>query len=121
MPEAIMDMQVCGKCGADVRKGTTFCYSCGAKIEAAAPVIVEAAAIPTPTVDIPLEPIVADESVEENKLSRAAEQRKKARVGLRRTKEYSWEPAENDGLTILASAIIIVIALIVVALAVWWK
>ena len=124
MSETKTEKAVCGKCSADVRDGMAFCYSCGSKIEAL-PARVDsndaAAAIPKPDVNVPLEPMIVKEPSDDGKLSRAADERRKSRSGLRRSKEYTWEPSEDSRFSIIASVVIAVIAFVVVFVTVLWK
>jgi hypothetical protein len=39
MAETTVENQVCQACGAEVRKGSLFCYSCGASVSAEIPVV----------------------------------------------------------------------------------
>ena len=111
---------VCEKCGAEVREGTTFCYSCGGQIASAA------TATLTPTQD-PLpgeEPLKTTETLDKTsntRLSEAAEQRRKARVSQRKSNEYSWEATDDTRLTLLIAVLITVIALAIAFLAVRLK
>ena len=130
MAETITEKATCGQCGVDVRGGTTFCYNCGSKVgelpmtksdESNGP-----SAIPKPDADAIVVPVKADEPVttdekDADKLSRAADQRKKARVGLRKTKEYMWEPTDDSRFIVVAAVLIVVVAFVVVFLTVFWK
>ena len=124
MSETITEKAVCGKCGVDLREGTTFCYNCGAKVEEI-PVVDLAKdvdeAIPMPTADDLTEPGKVGEGPDDGKHSRAADERRKARSGLRRSKQYTWEPSEDSRFPIIASVVIAVIAFTVVFVTVLWK
>jgi len=124
MTETITEKATCGKCGADVREGTTFCYSCGNRVAGSPSADVEDIrgneTIPTsgPDTTIDSPKTGADDS---DKLARAAEQRRKSRVGLRKPKEYTWEPTDDPRFILLATLVIVVIALGVVFITVFWK
>jgi uncharacterized Zn finger protein (UPF0148 family) len=107
MAEVVVEKAVCEKCGMDVRDGTAFCYNCGAAV----------GSVPEASVVEPAEPETPDE-----KLSRAAAERKKARVGLRRaTTEYTWEGTDDTRWVLLSGVAVTVIVMIIVLLMVFWK
>ena len=112
MSEAILEKAVCVNCGEDVREGTSFCYNCGKKI----------AVDPVDTVEASTEPTRAENDIPVGEqLTRAAEQRRKARVGQRKPKEYVWEPNEDSRFVLLSTVVIAILALVVVLLMVFWK
>lgn len=130
MPEATVENAVCAECGVDVRENTMFCYNCG-----------------SPVGEIPTQPLIASNVVEpevddetqaalnelaeklkidedaDNKLAKAAAERKKARINQRRSTEYTWEPTEESstGLIILLAILITLIAAGIVFLTVLWR
>ena len=118
MAETTTEKAVCGKCEAEVREGTTFCYNCGAQV--AGPEVAEPLA--ETTVDDKVEE-KADESAAttEDKLSRAAELRRKARVSQRKSNEYTWEPSDDTRITFLITVLIAAVALAIVFFTVYWK
>ena len=127
MADAIIEKVVCQKCGAGVRDGTTFCYNCGSSV-AGLSVADEAEKIET-NVDA-IEPASTSDGFTEtikldapdgDKLSRAADQRRKSRASLRKPKEYTWEPADDFRTVLLIALLIAAIALGVVFVAVFWK
>lgn len=127
MPETVIDKEVCPKCGAAVRENTQFCYNCGAPVgladqngtasdedpeEARKAAIAELEArfkIDEPTPE------------SEDKLAKAAEERKKARVERRKPKEYRWEPAATVSLgqLMLLSVLVALIVFGLVLFTVW--
>ncbi len=124
MAGTITEKATCTKCGVDVRDGTTFCYNCGSTV-AKLPVTESDesnghAAIPKPDAATLAEPVKVDGD-DARKLSSAADQRRKSRVGLRKTKEYVWEPTDDSRFIVLAALMIVVIAFAVVFLTVFWK
>lgn len=124
MTETTTDKAICSKCGADVREGTTFCYSCGNRV-AVSPSAESEDASGNMTIPVPVPDVTAKSSKtgedDADKLARAAEQRRKSRVGLRKPKEYTWEPTDDPRFILLATAVIVVIALGVVFITVFWK
>ena len=127
MAKTIIEKPTCEKCGAEVRDGTTFCYSCGAQIaQNTVPIqVVEKEPVREQVVKEPIvqelvTPIKSEES-DDDKMAKAANERKKARVGLRKGKEYTWEPIDDSPLAILAPLVVVLIALGVVFLMVFWK
>ena len=128
MQEAITEKAVCEKCGVEVRDGTTFCYNCGASLEKKSVIDDEMAAIwnrdgieAKPANEELAAATKIDDASADGKLSRAAEQRRKARVSQRKTKEYTWEPADDSRFVMLIALLIAAIALGVVFLTVFWK
>ena len=128
MPEAITEKAVCEKCGADVRDGTTFCYNCGTSLEKKSVIDDGMAAIwnrdglgAKPENEELAAVTKIDDASADDKLSRAAEQRRKARVSQRKTNEYIWEPADDSRFVMLIALLIAAIALGVVFLTVFWK
>ena len=117
MAETTTEKAVCDKCKAEVREGTTFCYNCGAQVAAPEPA--------KPLVETPV-----DEKVEEKpdetptsgeKLSRAAEQRRKARVNQRKSNEYTWEPTPDSPLVLIIAVLVAAVAFAIVFVTVYWK
>ncbi len=111
--ETVTEKAPCAKCGADVREGTAFCYACGA-------------AVAEPAVDLNItrpangsEP-TAEESAED-KLSKAREERRKARVGQKKPVEYTWAPVDDARWTVLAALVVTVAVAVLVAAMVYWK
>ena len=131
MAETVADKQACSKCGAEVREGTAFCYSCGGRV----------AAEQTPeeqtngsvkvlnaeskaALDDLAEKMKGDEPVAEqdNKLAKAAAQRKKARVVQRKDREFVWEPRDDTPVVFLISvAVVAIVAIVTVLVTVVWK
>ena len=127
MPEAIIEKEVCAKCGVDVREDTQFCYNCGGPVAADpgtdSPVAPESGTDATTTngeetpasdeTQAALDDLAeklrapdADDAPEGDKLAIAAAARKKARVTKRQTKKVRWEPREDDlsaGLVLMAA------------------
>jgi flagellar biosynthesis/type III secretory pathway M-ring protein FliF/YscJ len=132
MPEAIIDKEVCAKCGVDVREDTQFCYNCGGPV-AAVPATdatttngeeTPASDETQAALDDLAEKLRADDAPEGDKLAIAAAARKKARVSKRQVKKVRWEPREDDlsaGWVLMAAVIVTVIVAIVVVLTVVWK
>ena len=125
MPETALKKVTCVKCGVDRREGTAFCYNCGfevVELPAAEPLSEQNG-------DMPIADSVAEDAMESvkidsgesEKLARAADERKKARVGLRKTKDYAWEPTGDLRLFVLAAILITLIAIGIVFLTVFWK
>ncbi len=117
MAETTTEKAVCDKCKAEVREGTTFCYNCGAQVaapEAAKPLV------ETPVGD-KVEDKADDTPTSEEKLSRAAEQRRKARVSQRKSNEYTWEPTPDSPLVLIIAVLVAAVAFAIVFVTVYWK
>ena len=118
MAEAVLEKDVCDKCGVDVRENTFFCYNCGGKVAAEH---VSDTSSNGDKAELTLKKEPDDKASDEKKLSRAAEERRKARVSQRRSNEYVWEPAGDQRRTLLVAVLVFVIAIAVVFLTVLWK
>ncbi|MFT3745540.1 MAG: zinc-ribbon domain-containing protein [Pyrinomonadaceae bacterium] len=129
MPKTETAKEVCSKCGADVREGTTFCYNCGSPLAEQEPQIDEIV-IPlieeTPEVDEKTKAALDDlaerlklDEDEDKKLAKAAAERRKARVSQRKSSEYTWEPSDDSsgGWALIAAIAFAVFAAIVVFIA----
>jgi len=59
----------------------------------------------------------------DNKLAKAAAERKKARVGQRKSKEFVWEPSDDSSgrLLFLGALLVAAVVAAVVFLTVFWK
>ena len=116
---------VCKTCGADVRDNTLFCYNCGTKLEDETPVEANGATITDVNSKAALDELadkLSHGSESDDELTKAATQRKKARVMHRKRNEFTWEPREDSALLpIVFSAFIAFVALIVVVLLVVWR
>lgn len=111
MAEAVLEKEVCQNCGADIREGTTFCYSCGTRVVDEGKPEVEAVE--------QIEQPVAEETAFE-KRARSAEQRKRSRIRQRKVVEYEWEPY-NDSRWLVVAAVLIFLVVLVVVIAALWK
>ncbi len=126
MAESVkIEKAVCATCDADIRENTAFCYNCGSKLEAGAPLEKNGS------------PIDADENSkaalddlaeklshgdDEEKLAKAATERKKARVVHRKRNEFKWEPRDDSPvLGLLLAGFVMFATLLVVILLVIWK
>lgn len=110
MTQAVVERKVCEKCGAEAREGTAFCYNCGSPVSTIEP--------EKPVAETPPN---GSES-RSDKRSRAASERKKARiVGQRKAVEYTWEPTSDTASTLIASIVLFVIVIFAIVLLVVWK
>ena len=125
MVDAVAEKPVCGKCGFDVREGTTYCYNCGARVMAEADPSFDA----QKTLVIESngdgsaagEPIIERTSDPKERVKNAAKERKKARVTARQPVEYRWEPAEDLGYTLTWTVIVTLVVALITGLMVFWK
>lgn len=124
MAEAVPEKRSCPKCGAEVREGTTFCYACGGKVAAeetnGAPDVDEKTQA---ALDDLADKLRGDDRADEGeeKLAKAAAERKKARVSQRKSREFVWEPRDEvpQGLLIATAAVFVLAVFVVVVLVVW--
>jgi predicted amidophosphoribosyltransferase len=128
MAEVIVDKAVCSSCGVDVREETVFCYNCGSRVAHDS----TAAKNGAPTnvghdtraaLDDLAERLKQGEAEQGDRLAKAAEQRRKARVSRRKTHKIVWEPTgDSSQMFIVGFAVAVaIIALIAVLLTVVWK
>jgi len=134
MQGATIEKEVCEKCGVDVRENTVFCYNCGSPVGEDSDELIpeEPAASNGDSSDLDAETQAAlqdlaqkfkiDEEAD-NKLAKAAAERKKARVGQRKSKEFVWEPSDDSSGRLLFLGALLVAAAVaaVVFLTVFWK
>ena len=123
MPETIVKA-VCETCGVDVRENTQFCYNCGSKLDVAAPSDTNGTATVDSSTKAALDDLADKLSHVESddKLAKAATERKKARVTHRKRLEYKWEPRDDAPvLPLIFAGIVAFAVLIVVILLVVWK
>jgi hypothetical protein len=138
MPDG-MEQATCAHCGAAVRENTTFCYNCGKRLAPESDVVpsveIDAAndadlndesdkAFPPSAAEIkpekPLSESIKVPKAEEEGISRAAEERKKARTKKRKVKEYRWQPesGRNELWLLIASVVILALAVVIVLMTV---
>ena len=129
MAEAVTEQVTCAKCGADVREGTVFCYKCGGRV-AGEPASEENGTAPAidderaqAALDDLAEKMRSDDKpdVKEEKLAKAATERKKARVKQRASRDFVWEPSGDvpNGLLIAVFAAFVLAVFAVVVTVVW--
>ena len=114
---AVQQDKPCGKCGADVRPGSLFCYSCGSEL--AGPKPVESAhANAAPNGDGKKRP-----GAESPQLRTAASIKRSRQIGKRRQVEIVWEAAADgpSPLLIGATAVIVLFAAVVIFLALYLR
>src|SRR5437899_5301337 len=115
MSEAILEKATCSKCDAIIRDNTQFCYNCGnpivqAETEPAAEVNGGDSDVDARTkaaLDDMVERFRIDDP-SDDKIAKAAAERKRARVSQRKPRGYVWEPrSEASSRLVLALAIVI--------------
>jgi hypothetical protein len=123
MVESVLEKSVCQKCGVDRRDGTTYCYNCGARV------IDETETGLDPEKTLVIKPIggdASDGSIEKQpdpkeRVTRAAKERKKARVTSRKPVEYRWEPTDDVRLPLVGAVLLTIIVAVIAGLMVFWK
>lgn len=129
MPEAVAEKQICEKCGVDVRENTAFCYNCGMSVVAITGDIPstnggdsEIDENTRAALDDLAEKFKIDEE-EDDRLAKAAAERRKARVSNRKIVRYEWQPSEEgpNFLFLLLTGVIFVAATLAVVLTAIWK
>jgi hypothetical protein len=97
MSETVIETAVCGECGADVREGSLFCYSCGK------PIRVEPVVEAEPAGDV-----VIDGTSSRPPLRSAASLRKQRRAFNRQPVEVTWEPRTGSPTAFVITTIVLV-------------
>jgi len=119
MADAVLTLEKCAECDAEVREGTQFCYNCGKSVIApqseAEDSNVKAEAINVASVDDTAELENADKAA---RRASAAMERKRSRVSSKRQTKVVWEaPGPSaDRVYLLVCILLFVIAVAVVAL-----
>lgn len=126
MPQTVEEKATCETCGVDVRENTLFCYNCGSKLDVvAAPASNGSAALISDGGKAALDDLaerLRQSDGEEEKLAKAASERKKARIIQRKQREFVWEPRDDTtALPLLFAIVVTVVTLLVVFLLVVWK
>ena len=103
MSETVIQTAVCGECGADVREGSLFCYSCGKPVGEAA----------TVSESKPAENKVLDELSQRPPLRSAASLRKQRRAFNRQPIEVSWERRSEPPVAFVITTVVLVSAALV--------
>jgi predicted amidophosphoribosyltransferase len=125
-----VEKEVCRECGVDVRENTTFCYNCGSRVAELPAATVPESNGSEPEVDAETRAALDDlaekfkiDEEADNRLAKAAAERKKARLSQRRSNEYTWAPVEDrsSGLILLVALLITVITAVIVFLTVVWR
>jgi uncharacterized OB-fold protein len=126
MPEVEVQEPVCGKCGAEVRPDTAFCYNCGASVTGEAEaspngqlVVENRESVVTNGASAKLE----DRRPSPPKYESAAGLRRRSRLESRKPVEVTWEPeTESVNLTfVIASICLLVVAIILIVAAMYLK
>lgn len=129
MVEAIAEKQLCAKCGVDVRENTAFCYNCGESVLLSVDDVTLASETANDVdgrtkaaLDELAEKFKIDPE-EDDRLAKAAAERRQARVSNRKRTRYEWQPTDDapNFVFILLTAVIVGLAALVVALTVLWK
>lgn len=129
MVEAVAEKQVCAKCGVDVRENTAFCYNCGASV---LPSVEEVTLANGAADDVDDRTRAALDDLaekfkidpeEDDRLAKAAAERRQARVSNRKTARYEWQPTDDSPslVFVVLTVVIVGFAALVVALTVLWK
>lgn len=134
MPKTATDNVACIACGADVRSEALFCYNCGGAI-ASSPVMQAQAEIAEPNGErdlrdqlpdkSPIEmskPVVKDAAVKTDRKPLTAAMLRRKRAYNRQPIEVVWEEPETHSMVfIIASVILTVLVVIILAAAFYLK
>ena len=107
MSETAVQTALCGECGADVRDGSLFCYSCGKAV----PKI--SAHDESRSVDVPeaaAESDIVKQPDSKPPLRSAASLRKQRRAFNRQPVEVSWEPRTSSPVAFVITTIVLFFA-----------
>src|SRR5438309_1093975 len=131
MAEIVVDRRECAKCGAEIREGSAFCHACGGRVKADE-VAAESSNGSLRSNDAETQAALDDLAAKlkgdapttepENKLTKAAEERKKARGTQRRAREFVWEPHDEFPVVLLIAVLVVLVAAVLTVLVtVVWK
>ena len=134
MSEAIVEKESCKECGAEVRDNTVFCYNCGSRVvnedaDKAASIPPDMNGVETTESDAAKQAALADlekrfriDEEEDDRLAKAAAERRKARVTNRKITQFVWQPRQDANLWFLILTVVIVsLSAIAVLLMAFWK
>ena len=130
MSEAILEKATCSKCDAPVRENTVFCYNCGnpvAEGQTEASVRenggdADVDARTKAALDDMVERFRVDDPADD-KIAKAAAERKRARISQRRPRGAVWEPRDESSsrLVLVLSIIITFLTAVIVLITLIWK
>lgn len=136
MVQAESEKAVCESCGVDVRENTTYCYNCGSHLAAHTDKLSEDGVVGLQTVIAPADTDQKTKAAlddlaerlrlgedEDNKLAQAAAERRRARVGQRKSREFKWDADEgpSPALLLLVAMLISLVVGVVVLFSVVWR
>ncbi len=140
MAQTVLEKAACEKCGVDVRENTTFCYNCGNRVAADTDIsfdetirdLPEGVEDAKPADGIDPKTKAALDSLaeqlkrgeeEDDRLAKAAAERRRSRVAQRKPQVFKWESTvETSNMRmLLASILVAVIAGAIVLLTVVWR
>ena len=126
MSEVFVKEKQCSKCGAEIRRDTQFCYSCGEAVGEAA---IQAPSETPLNVDGPpaaATPPINDganrngqfsSAIEDPTLTSASSLRRKGRAPERKRAEAAWEPSGNRAnVSLIISTVVFAVFTIIVIL-----
>jgi len=115
MPKTAVQTPVCDICGAEVRKGSLFCYNCGGSLTQA----VDEKLGVLPPEAITSAPVKNGSGKEKSAERREARKRRNVELG---PVEVIWEPREGVSWPFLvASIFLIVFAIVLFSISMWMK
>ena len=127
MSEVAVKKSVCDACGASVREGSTFCYSCGKPVpaEKKTETVTESPTVsknglPADSFDAP---IVTEGPLAEDKpkMRSAASMRRGVKAYNRKPVEVVWVEREGPGSFLIVSIVLVILTSILLALALYLK
>ena len=119
MSETATQTAVCGECGADVRDGSLFCYSCGSPVQKVAAL--------DELVPANREPVTSNNDIVKQPGSKpplrsAASLRQQRRAFNRQPVEVIWEPRTGSPIAFVITTVVLVIgALVFLVLALYLR
>ncbi|MEP6848347.1 MAG: zinc ribbon domain-containing protein [Acidobacteriota bacterium] len=117
MSDVLVEDKTCGKCGAEVRSDTQFCYNCGESMESIG------VSSPASSVSEKIDDANGSHQIGGTQLRSAASLRRKGRDRERKPVEVFWEPAENRANLplIIGTVLFVVFAAAVVFSALYYR
>ena len=113
MSETVIETAECVECGADIRDGSLFCYSCGKPVRRAEIISERNDDEPKAEEPTPDEPKMVEQAISRPPLKSAASLRKQRRAFNRQPVEVSWERRTGSPIAFVVATIVLVSAALV--------
>jgi hypothetical protein len=113
MSETVIETAECAECGAEIRDGSLFCYSCGKPVRNAEIINEPKPDQPKAEEPTPDKPKIVEQTSSRPPLRSAASLRKQRRAFNRQPVEVSWERRTGSPIAFVVATIVLVSAALV--------